>query len=50
MIVSGLHNKIYQLFCYAFIFAYVFTGIELYSHGFAQGTLVKASEDCWWSI
>jgi len=33
-----------------FIFGYIFTDIELNGHGFAQGTLIKSSNDGWWPI
>lgn len=42
--------KVYQLFYHAFIFIYIFSSIQLNAHGFAQGTLIKSSEDGWWSI
>jgi hypothetical protein len=42
--------KRYQLFYCVGILAYIFIGIDLNAHGFAQGTLIKSSEDGWWSI
>lgn len=42
--------KAYKCLLHILIFFSVLTGIKLDGHGFAQGTLIKTSEDGWWPI
>lgn len=45
-----MKHKTYKSFLTILIFLSVLTGIKLDGHGFTQGTLIRTSEDGWWSI